>query len=721
MKSFDVDLVLSGNTLSANVTNVQGFEDAKRFYFYLLRYGQIVHRSVHWSDLPTTTYDLRQSGTYTVQAHVKDAQHNTHLQAQPLFYCTPADHLEFSAFVESSIPQALPALPIYHPKFPYGNILADIQINSEAHTVPKFPGKPQSSQQLQFSWGSVVAYSDFPLRTACGCDFIFSGVAKSDASPDLQIGYKEVNDPLQLKGAIGSFAALIGDHSRDTLLAHTDFFGISKLYFYNADSRCIVSNNYHLLLQFLRSIGVALRFRTDLAEAHFVFANVQPFHQSFTDALDIEGIYMLPVDSQLECHAGRLDITCSEISTLLKSTPALHSGDSYHRLVAKACDEVVDNCACVFARSELDHVVIDVSGGLDSRMVLAAALKCDPKTQRPKLNIKYSPREPNDHLVACSLNSFVKLPYDDICESHVSSDSFNDTLSFYLGQYYSYNPVRGKKRLNKTVRLVGFFGEITARPYYARFMFDQFAAVESIDDFVDLLLKKFQGHSWIGCPPAFHTLRTLLAEQLRRIPGDSPLERYEHLYLFYRNRLHCCDHLRADYSCQEWGPLQSKSLFALKRATFHHHRGIQLQLDCIQHLNKILSDYPYQFAPDEEARINPLQSSFSFPRKTNTLVADSHALERELLDWNRAKQQKQAGTSECHLPENMSSQSGVDAWRDALSALKQLRQDEVLSEPVTQSLWYIFQEFREKADFSQILTYYRNRLLSLYYQREAIS
>jgi len=75
-------------------------------------------------------------------------------------------------------------------------------------------------------------------------------------------------------------------------------------------------------------------------------------------------------------------------------------------LIYKAKDEIINNVKMIFEYPDFDNVIVDLSGGFDTRMVYAACTVLPDSLIRPKIKIfsRYSPTQ-NDLQVAISLNS----------------------------------------------------------------------------------------------------------------------------------------------------------------------------------------------------------------------------------------------------------------------------------------------------------------------------
>lgn len=134
----------------------------------------------------------------------------------------------------------------------------------------------------------------------------------------------------------------------------------------------------------------------------------------------------------------------------------------------------------------------------------------------------------------------------------------------------------------KSIRLNGFGGEIVARPYYSRNYLNTELDITDVTNFVAAYIDKYLYMA--SCPTSNNLVEKLkkeLCRELEEMPGRSPLEKFEFHYLYFRNGLHCNDCWRSDVSCVEWGPLQSKKLFALKHAIFQKEKISSYSLMCL--------------------------------------------------------------------------------------------------------------------------------------------
>ena len=99
---FSIKIDLLNGVCSCTVNTVK--QKGDRFYFYLLKDGAIIDR-LGWSDSPTYTKKLTETGNYHVQAHLKRGESNTLKRSESIFYSTEAGLNELrSLWKETQLP-----------------------------------------------------------------------------------------------------------------------------------------------------------------------------------------------------------------------------------------------------------------------------------------------------------------------------------------------------------------------------------------------------------------------------------------------------------------------------------------------------------------------------------------------------------------------------------------------------------------------------------------
>ncbi|MDJ1465805.1 hypothetical protein [Nitratireductor sp. GZWM139] len=383
------------------------------------------------------------------------------------------------------------------------------------------------------------------------------------------------------------------------ITATTDFFGVGKFYRYDDGNFFAISNRYHLLILCIKQLNRPIKLNVKKLRATLTAAN-QPFVQNFSREMSVVGI---------ECLLAGTRVVVKEKSIVYEEAgllELLRCGETtvqdYPTSVRLAAEEIIDNLRVALESKRFEYVRVDVTAGLDARMVVGALSHFPQYRDRIRLHTADVINSPRDLEVSLALSEIIGFEYDDIARTYTRcllEDSLIDLISLDLDTYFGRRPVSVQAKLNDSLRISGFYGEICARPYYARLLFGNWKPSQNLGKLVERIVK--------GIPKTHrmseldHDLHAILTEELSRLPGSSDLEKWDLHYLFYRNGLHCSDKWLNQTIGPSWGPLQSKEMFKLKLKMFDDE-SIKLQLDVTAALNPEAARYPYGRPRDNDER-----------------------------------------------------------------------------------------------------------------------
>lgn len=730
MSALQVEVGLSGNKLSAKLTPDDGLKEGDRFYTYLLKSGAVLARSESWTAASEAVYVLGESGLYSIQAHIKRNGNNTISYSTPVLYLGPEDRHEYNDWLEGAVGELNDSLvdDVFLSSEPY----VDFLLISSAGVIDLKPKAKKFSKRFGFE---LVGLDDKGANLILaqpghvrGGDqsFVFSGSCFIDDrlifgdSDLLDDGIKSIVEA----EPVGNYTYFSIDPVAGRLLVGKDYFGIAKVYYLLADGVALISNNYHLLLLLASELGVILEIDTEKASANLVFATIQQFHQNFSRQMDVRPVNVLEADSSIEICNGEFRLLKTSLAEVLERPPAYDQG-VYETLLQAAKSEVISNVKAVLEHSKFDHVICDLSGGMDSRLVFCALTHFPQHYQRVRINSHYSAAEPDDLVVAQELASFYDMGFDDLEREQVEIKGefiASAHWSYNLGSYYSYIPLSQGKRIPGAARLNGFYGEICARPYYSRLLFDTEMDCDSVGDFCERYFSKHRKSAVNSSAATLKLLERLFAEELSLIPGRTSLEKLENHYLFYRNGLHCSDRFRSSLSCPEFGPIQSKSLNLAKVMSYQVFRGAKVQFDIINLLNPALASVRYQSDFDNKDR--------ELVRDKYGVLGERWAENIQLHPVDVSEAWKAAGkrvvTRQLEGGQEAQRKLGerlrgfdADHFRLSFVFLKELYKGEVIvSEDLLKSLWFIYQ--RPESTSLAMRWNILNRLASLHTQMRIV-
>ncbi|WP_339441503.1 hypothetical protein [Pseudomonas proteolytica] len=597
---FSIKIDLLNGVCSCTVNTVK--QKGDRFYFYLLKDGAIIDR-LGWSDSPTYTKKLTETGNYHVQAHLKRGESNTLKRSESIFHSTEEGLNELrSLWKDTQLP--IEEIALYKLAKPFSDFVLH---HGPISGTTLSPEKIDKDLKLSHSKKTHTYQTNiFTFNNPCNNDSVlhFSGTSISESR--LIFGSEDISKEQNLTnllGSIGNFTTAVLQNNEITI--STDYFGFGKLYYYKSPESVVISNSYHLLLIALRSSGIELEIDLDVALSKLTFVGLQPFYQNFSRRMDIQGTHCLPIDKMFVISDMGITIQNKEIAETLQKED-IPSEAEYIELLGKAKNEILENFACIAKSPRFKEIIIDVSGGMDSRLVFCAATNFPEYREKITLNSQETRDAPEELNVAIAINSCYNYPYNESAETIISpppAQLVDGISSYYLGTYYSYNYPQTKISENQAIRLTGFGGEIAVRPYFSRLHFNTELDVSDVSKFISLYFEKYGYLSRFDKNSRFtEATKRLFKQELDIMPGSSALEKFDWHYLFYRNGLHCSDSWRVDISGAEFAILQSKSSFELKKRCFTQHKSVKLQLDLMSALNPFLATYPYESDMDNQAQ-----------------------------------------------------------------------------------------------------------------------
>lgn len=716
--SFVVSVEVVGNKLTAKA--IGDFASGDRFYCYLLRYGKVVERTSTWQQSNLFVWDLHQSGLYSVQLHLKRGDENVMRLSKPVRYLTAEDSKRVEERILCATANPPPELALYRPAFPFQNFCL---IYKSRATSPFFvDGEVEMvSHSCKVGDGYCQLLSDVSLDECSGSKYAFSGMFVRNGElifgrGDAKRVFKEIDEE------VGTYAlASLGDAGAKI---EVDYFSVNKIYFYQGE-HFVAANSYHLLLVMLAALGENLSLDKRRVRASLSYVNMQFFHQSFTRLAEVKGIEMLPFDKSIAINEDGVKFVDKSILENYSKGTKLSSAQ-YENLMRLAAQEITENVEAALKHPRFSNVILDLSGGMDSRAVFCAATRIGGFKDKVKINSHYVPSEPLDLEVALSLASMYECEFDNLPSERKAlpgSTLWDYSWSYNLGSYYSYVPLSSSAKMDSAIRLVGFYGEICARPYYSRPYLSSDLDVLDSDEFVTKYLDKFAHMPLVaedtGCVA---DLASLFAEELRCLPGESALEKLESHYLAFRNGLHCSGTFRNDTSCPEWGPLMSKSLFKAKLATFNEFKSIKVQLDLISTLNPVVASHVYQSEKDNLSKTQIL--------KRQGLLNMSDFMEGLTIDaksdkgrWESASKQKKAAVINRLSDADAIRYRNADSDRDSLfiNALIYIHHGSVIDSNTASDIYMFFENFRDQDSARPQIWSLVNKVMSVAYQYSIIS
>lgn len=725
---------VDGDVLSGVVVDPSVELTDASFAFYLIKDGEVVWRS-RYSSSDRIFCRLEHAGTYELKAFVKNDDFKNSYKSAPVDYVETPKRSTFGAqfsskgfdeFIAEDV-NRLPSLPFAPLEYPHQDFVILSTIHGEVADIRNTLQTGFAEGTLHYSgWatsnGDVLhVASRQKVSQRQDESYLFSGMTRTRER--FIFGMDDLAEtPLEdVVDQVGdSVLVHFNDHG---VRVSSDYFGIGQVYYYSKDGVICVANRYQLLLLVLKSMDIELKINSRKAVGN-LSALSQPFMQNFTREMEVNDCFSLTVGEVLEISDGCLHITKSDITAVLESDQSL-SEDDYSALVQDSKEEIIDNLKVVLKHPRFKAVRVDVTGGMDARMVFAALSQLPEYRNKVHIHTADMQGSPEDLQISLALTELYDFKYDEISRTSRAVglwDTFLGLLSLDLGTYYGRKPVSAVSKLDDTIRVNGFYGEICARPYYARSLFDKNYENKSTKLFSKTYISRINKKlSPIGQNVDFIKI---FEDELSKIPGRDVLEKFDHHYLFYRNGLHCTDRWLTQTLAPGWGPLQSKQMFKLKHSTFVESKNIKVQLDVTDAINDCVSRVPYgrEKDNDERAKLAPylLRKDLA---EVEMPVAKDDSRHRAAIT-KRAALTKQLPRPDAHLIQtaNQNFYEMLRYW--TLNAVRSILQDgRVLSRPQGEQLYHTvvdrFEAEGERPDDKTLVLI--NKIFSLYYQLDLVS
>lgn len=179
-------------------------------------------------------------------------------------------------------------------------------------------------------------------------------------------------------------------------IAKTDALGQDSIFYYSDERNWALSNSFYALCQHLKEHGARLTPYVPALSGFFVEHSVT--HQLISNRTGVSEIRVLPADSSLMIAPHTAQVWVRRTHTL-DYEQTTSRGEYEDRLVAHAAKWASRTHALIDAYGE--SASIDVTGGMDSRLVLGLVLAGGADLSR--MNVVSNPKMPEDFAVAQAL------------------------------------------------------------------------------------------------------------------------------------------------------------------------------------------------------------------------------------------------------------------------------------------------------------------------------
>lgn len=443
---------------------------------------------------------------------------------------------------------------------------------------------------IQQSQKQIEIISTYPVREAEGV-ILFSGYSIKDSiilGPCCEdIGVQVIKDDL------GCFTLI--EKEGDSLTIRNDYLGLGKLFTFENESVFCCSNRYQLLFLHLRSLGIKLEIDKKILKYSILYHPWPTYtYQAFSENLLIDGIKLVNPGEYIAITNGEIKYNKSNLWFDLKEDVTFTRA-KYIAEIRLATEEIKRNIQTIVRDKKFKNIICDVTGGMDSRMLLAALSNIDNVAETIKANTIPIKSNPGDLDSSICLTNALSLKYFDNPRQikNLQIEDYVKRLSLSMGIYNDV-AVRSQEIYNKDfLKLVGYFGELS-RAYITRKRYNQnFKTVTELVESIFDNLKIYRTFSK-GSDDLYHEFTEFFIAEIGRLPGKDPLEKFENFYLYFRNRIHCSSNLKHNNYILQIGPLQSRHVIRARHLAWGNFKNpLQVEADIIKILNPVLSKFPF--------------------------------------------------------------------------------------------------------------------------------
>ena len=555
---FDVTAELEGNVLTGHITVDESIGAEVQYYFYLLKDGRVVDKQGWFNKAANKlgvgsrsaayTWKLKESGIYCVQGYVQRGKAKEFRKSEPLSYMDDEMKREFQAFLNEGPVGGYPykkELELYQAEKPFASFVLNISKHDDSSAIGAFVSAyPWMKLAAEASYGglNVCALASGGIRNLpSGETLLFSGTAVLDKR--IVLGTDDL--PADIRPE--TLASSQGDHTwawlgKKELRICADYFAMSQWYYYEDADRLVISNQYQMVLVFLRAIG--LRLELDVKKAAITLAAVRGnlFEYNFLRKMDVEGVRQLEIDKSFLVTAGGWEKMETENGKDARRHEVYHE-NQYLALLGKAAEEVKNQVRMVFEDERWGRVLLELSGGLDTRTVLGAVTNACTGALRDKLRISsWNLPGSGDLPIATELAGIYGYAYDDLPVKQqvlTACEADQECRGYYLGRAFDPGLMDHHNVDTPFIALRGGCSESVSRPYLARALFkvreDLISTPRRLAGYV---WNVFSGNIVAADMESRKDFEEFLGNELEQIPTEDKLLAYDRLYLSYQSGYH---------------------------------------------------------------------------------------------------------------------------------------------------------------------------------------
>ena len=428
----------------------------------------------------------------------------------------------------------------------------------------------------------------------------------------------------------------------------SDYFGMSPWFYYDDKDLFLASNNYHHLLKTLGSLKIKLTMNIKRSRVNMITTGYT-YGSSFSKKMDVEGCCMtLAYETLNYSTTFGLSIEKTSLWEIISKKESWNE-DQYEEYLFKAKEELTEICTAIFEHPKFNEIVIDVSGGFDSRIVFAVASTL-PKKLRKKIITHTRASGVKDDIekarYVTGLYNYPTYSYvdEDYTKLHISDEINLDHISRTLGTYsVSSNLYTSGYSKTDRLELTGFIGDALIGYKRIRGELDY-----SLGD--KKLLKRLGGcvlwNSVSQLKEVFDDQEQIIFETLNNYDFcDCLFKKFHCLYIDSRNRMIFNSSRNVENNNFRIPLLFSKYALNAKWMYFNKYNNNEVpdekvSIDLLTIINPLMAIIPFSeqnddVIPSKEKLLNPsnVNATFTTNNKLVKRTNDSTTYRKEVLEY----------------------------------------------------------------------------------------
>lgn len=610
--NFKVNISMMNNFIDVRISDVSVADVQYAYYLYYYPNQKTAKKTVvetKYMNSKEYKFSVSESGYYFVKCFVKHDESKYIKDSDTVLYINNELRDEFENLMsknletKNTINESIDYFKVPRPHNDFCLVSSNQHIDNLSDFEERCKDNGFQSKNISkkhWNTENILVFDASGLQDGLNNNYIFSGYAWHNEK--FFFGQSTIDQkisPNRLYDCIGNFSLL--NIEPNQIKITTDYFGYSKVFYYKDNNFLIVSNRYHLLLIILNYLKIKCELDEEIVLVTFA-SNVTLLRQTFTDNLTVKNTFMLNLCDEIVINECGWEFVKRPINIILDSKQEFDS-EYYSKLLDEGKNDIIDNIQAVYNSKLFKDIVVDLSGGKDSR-VNYAALTNIPNA-REIFAIRSDVHEPRDLEIAIGINNIFNFKYytkGDTWYKNNTLDYIKKKRSYFCGYHYLwYFEEKHSYNLDK-IRVTGESFESLVVRYYSDTVrnlgLENADAEKLVEEYSTLLSKQ----AVIDYSSVSSIFKKYLLNSIKKIPSETSLEAFDNLFLFYRGGTHAGNLDRMYYSSAHCMPLQSKSLLQAKKLWINNFKENKIIYDLIDLLNPLISCLPFNSDKQNEAK-----------------------------------------------------------------------------------------------------------------------